>query len=432
MYIICEYNVDKEKTAYVPTGLTDFTTGSDTYYIRFTYNTANQSIVQINEGDTLLPYEPYYDEKVLPAESFIQEVAESITKEYSPYYHGPFVISKSQFSEFYKGLQDTYSGLELNRSTVYSTVISLFDDLVAAAPEYVSKKALGTASGTDANDQPYTIYEYVFKPKHQTSSLSDKKVPVILLDGCIHGFEKCSTYGLYLFAKDLVENWDKNEALKNVRCHTEIHIIPVVNPYGFDNNTYKNANGVNINRNFYGTDWVSSEDPSSSDYNGLEPFDQPESTIIRDWIFDNDERILFYANCHTNGQYNATGYAEMNACMSSTDRNDEYFNKIYNCFVRHIDEQTLLWPSMYENITLSASVMCGHIQSSPTEGNAGGYAAAWAEDYNNVVAMTLEGFNGLYANSQTQVVPLFSADALKINSENIGNMVIQMLYEFAE
>lgn len=51
-------------------------------------------------------------------------------------------------------------------------------------------------------------------------------------------------------------------------------MIPVSNPYGFDNLIYKNANGVNINRNFFcGDNWKTDVSPSSDDYNGLEPFD---------------------------------------------------------------------------------------------------------------------------------------------------------------
>ena len=404
------------------------TTQSNTRYIRFGGTQLYSSQAQINEGSELLEYEPYYDWKIPDVSA--NKIVDAISGG-GPYEHGPFDIKMADFCAWYEGLQEEYATSSVfGRDTTYAEVIAAFDALAALDTQYITKNTLGTASGTDANDQPYTIYEYVFKPKRYPITLNKKKVPKIMMDGSIHGFEKNSTYGLYYFLKDLAENWDKSRVLTALRSHVEIHVIPVTNPYGFDNNTYKNANSVNINRNFdHPGDWVVV--PSGDDQNGLEAFDQPESAIIRDWINNNYDNILCYMNLHTNGQYNASGYGEMNACMTSSDRNDPYYNRIFNVFARHIEEQTLMWPKLYNAITPSSAAFCGKNQSNATSDSTKGTASAWANTMNNLLAMTLEGFNGLVVND-AQVIGLFSANSKKINSENIGNMVIQMICEFGE
>lgn len=365
----------------------------------------------------------------IPEQTVAEAVKKLINGDLSAYNHGPFDLYRWRFGDWYSGLQEDYTGF--SRTTKYADIIAAFDALMALDAQYISKNTLGTASGTDSGGNSYTMYEYVFKPKNYTSgSLNTKKVPKIYIDGSVHGFEKCGTFGLYYFLKDLVVNWDKNASLAAIRQSVEIHVIPVSNPYGFDNFIYKNGNGVNINRNFdHNGEWIVV--PDGNQQNGLAPFDQPESAIIRDWILADEENILCYLPLHTNGMWNVSNYGEMNASMPSSDRYDDYYNRIFRVITNHIEEQTIRWPLMYENIRPGSSTFCGKIQASVTEASTKGTASQWANTMRRIVSMTFEGFNGININD-VQIVETFSAQAQKMNSENIGNIVIQMLREYSD
>lgn len=371
----------------------------------------------------------YVTKAVARHENAIKKAETTINIVESVYNHGGYVSSKGEYSEYYKGLQNSYTGLGYN--SLYSDVIAAFDALMNSYPDYITKNALGMASGTDAGGNDYVIYEYVFSPKQKTNALNNKKIARIYMDGSIHGFEKCSTYGIYYFLKDICENWDKNSTLENMRAFIEFHIIPVSNPWGFDNKQYNNANNVNINRNFDAENWEPVVDPEKPGNNtGSEPFDQPESAIIRDWIIAGKDDILMYFNCHTNGVV-TTGVSAMNDCVARGDLNDEYFNKIFAVFCKHIDKQTVIIPRMYPQVTLSADEMCGSIAVRTANSVKKGTASAWAAVYQNVIAMTLETFNKLVDDNNTTIIDSFSSDALKLNSEIIGNMVGQIVSEYS-
>lgn len=358
----------------------------------------------------------------------IEFLKNALNYNFSPYNHGEYITNKEDYSEYYTGKQSDYSAF--GESTVYSEVLSAFDALMNNANGYITKNALGTASGTDSGGNPYTIYEYVFKPKQKTSVYSSKKTPKIYMDGSIHGFEKNSTFGLYYFLKDIVEHWDDVRSLEAIRNSVEFHIIPVSNPYGFDRNEYVNGNGVNINRNFaHPGDWIVVLEPDT-EVNGLSAFDQPESAIIRDWLLAGENDILMYFNCHTNGRI-TTGYAEMNPLMTSNDRNDQYFNKLFDAFIRQINRQTIRLPLMYSLIQPSTSEMCGTITSSPTSNATKGTASTWADTMETMLAMTLEVFNGLKNSVGDTVIVKYSDDSKKICSEMIGNIVINVLLEYS-
>jgi hypothetical protein len=346
----------------------------------------------------------------------------------SPYYKGAFGTYKADFAKFYTGKNEDYTTGSLGRSTKYSEVISLFDALMAMDTAYVSKNSLGTASGTDEGGNAYTLYEYVFtanayKPDGLATAAVLKKNPVILCDAAIHGFEKNSTYGLYYFLYDLVNNYADDPVLSAIRENVTIKIIPVSNPYGFDNNSYVNGNGVNINRNFYDSKWA----PDAEDATGEEPFDQPESVIIRDWVLANQRDLMAYFNMHTNGQYSAVSFSEANALMPKFKRsnNDPYYNRLAYIIQRHIQMQTNKFRDMY---SLDISGFFGKYQG---ENNSVGTASVWATEQAKVVSMTFEMFNGISIND-VSVIALFSAESKKICSELIGNMIAQTVFEYSD
>lgn len=137
-------------------------------------------------------------------------------------------------------------------------------------------------------------------------SVGDLTKPMIFIDGTMHGAHewRCTHW-----VKEFIERIDKpllddNKAiideLKTKFCFMA---IPCLNTYGYLNNSYNNANGVNLNRNF-SVGWdnykVNGYDvPGNSNYKGTAPMSEPESQIIQN-IYDT-YRVIGHVNCHTWG-----------------------------------------------------------------------------------------------------------------------------------
>ena len=140
--------------------------------------------------------------------------------------------------------------------------------------------------------------------------------------------------------------------------------------------------------------------------------------------------MLYYLNLHTNGQYNAAGWAEANYCMSSNDRNDDYFNRIYTVFSKHITQQTYEFAKMYDIDFGGAFFGTIHTEASTESGK--GTVQIYCHTYfGNVMGMTLESFNGVTVDGESAIAVL-SPQSTKMCSEIIGNMVVQILGEYGE
>lgn len=168
--------------------------------------------------------------------------------------------------------------------TNYDALIAMYDALVTTNPDYITKNTL--THGT------FTNYEYVFtmgarnSGNGQRSKDSQIAKPVVLLMAGVHGHERCSIMGLYLFAKALCESPE----LSPLRNGLTVKMIPVVCPSGYNNNTRVNANGVNINRNF-DANWVLTPDDGMN-YSGASPADQDETQVVQDWFAANTDAII--------------------------------------------------------------------------------------------------------------------------------------------
>jgi len=126
--------------------------------------------------------------------------------------------------------------------------------------------------------------------------IDEKGEPGVLLLGAHHGDEKIAFELLIFFIKYMIENYDKDERIKNAVDSTQIFIIPMINPDGVEVNQRKNCNpdpehGVNTNRNF-GYDWEYYElapdafnyewaiSPTNWNYRGPSPNSESETQAI--------------------------------------------------------------------------------------------------------------------------------------------------------
>lgn len=153
-------------------------------------------------------------------------------------------------------------------------VYDIYDDLVSNFPDYVTREKLG---------EEYTglpIYLYNFKPPMPISprEIVGYRHPKVFFSH-IHGHEKRAAFGGASFFYDLCHNWENNSTLQMMRWNIEISVVPIVNPWGFNNNDRLNSRGVDINRNFP-TGWTPDYNDIDYDYPGESPASEVETQLI--------------------------------------------------------------------------------------------------------------------------------------------------------
>src|SRR5690625_148564 len=136
-------------------------------------------------------------------------------------------------------------------------------------------------------------------------SVGDTSKPMILVDGTMHGgHEWTCTHWVKAFIEMIADppnNYWK-PFIEKMRAEFCFFAIPCLNTYGYLNNSYLNANGVNLNRNFpLGWDKYRTDEPGHSQYKGPEPFSEPESKMIKEFV--EKYKVVGYVNCHTWGGY---------------------------------------------------------------------------------------------------------------------------------
>lgn len=119
-------------------------------------------------------------------------------------------------------------------------------------------------------------------------NIGDPDKPAMFFGASIHGWEWENAYGLLRLAEVLCQN----PAVENLPTRgLSYKIIPIQNPYGFDNFTRHNANGVDLNRNF-ACEWnrfdyaQDRKTPWDYNYKGSAASSEPETTIIQNILGD--------------------------------------------------------------------------------------------------------------------------------------------------
>ena len=116
----------------------------------------------------------------------------------------------------------------------------------------------------------------------------------VLFDGAIHGTEAIGSELLYSYSEWLLESHDT--LAEDILETTYTLMIPVVNT-DKENYARKNANGVDLNRNF-ANGWSNSgsTNPDSDQYRGPAPLSEPESQTLVN-VFESF-KPSFYVNLH--------------------------------------------------------------------------------------------------------------------------------------
>lgn len=193
-----------------------------------------------------------------------------------------------------------------------SDIIDGYDALVTLYPDYITKEELGDDASGD-----YKVYRYDFTPSIPSTTGSPGRgfgtaytnadIPVIVIDACIHGFEKPCARALLNLMTMICNSEDG--LLRWFRDNIHFVIIPVLNPYGYAHDLRVNYNHVDLNKNFPVYWSNGNSDPTSDEYRGSEPLSEPESQYLADILTEVKDNCIIHYSYHTHGLFDS--YAHM-------------------------------------------------------------------------------------------------------------------------
>ena len=344
------------------------------------------------------------------SQSCESEIEMSLGINESPYHHslewGNVPIINS-FGSYFTSIDD-YS---FNYTSTTEEVYTQFDKLVSRYPDVAFSYVIGYASDGQA------IYCY------RVGAINNTRAPRIIIVCAQHGFEKSSSYGTFLFVRELLMN--NGPLFDYLKKTVDFVIVPVANPYGFDTCLYKNKNKVNLNRNWPVINWTPmADDINSSNYPGLEPLNQPETIAIDNIIAENHDSSLII-DFHTYGASNVTSLEELNwiGIPYLEDVRDEYYNGIFDVANTHLSRTASFFPAKYgknrERIREAAYI--GTVSSCSfyrTRGTLNNYGAQ-----KKIISVTFEGFNGFPDDKER-----FTPEVAEANAE----LLACFIYSFCE
>ena len=146
------------------------------------------------------------------------------------------------------------------------------------------------------NTNTYPVYEYDFIPKNYSRT--------ILLTSGMHTYELSASFGLAYFIKDYMTKPNAHKGFSYIRQNVRMKVIPIVNPWGFNQSpkVYGNVNGVNPNRNFdVNGSWETYPNNPGNEWNykGTSAFSEQETKNIVNWLYYNKDIAEFWIDCHT-------------------------------------------------------------------------------------------------------------------------------------
>lgn len=304
---------------------------------------------------------------------------------------------------FYESHAVDYSQFSWSSNTSY--VYASFDSLMSSDSAFISKHIIGTA----CDGQELFYYEF--------GKEDGVNKPNIIIICSQHGFEKNSTYGTYYFLKDVVDNKDSSQFLNYVYNNLHLIIVPVVNPSGFNAFSYKNSNGVNLNRNWPVINWTGNYDQSGPNYSGLAPLDQPE-TLAVDSLIDLNVDAKLFIDFHSNGSGVLSSPGSINWLSFPMYEDTLTRRTMLDLSSKHLDSITSNFKRIYgdERPVLMDVTCLGWIEVAQQYATVGYASTSMAQ--RGLSSLTFEGFSGFPDDSQP-----FLPDVAKANSELIGNYI---------
>jgi hypothetical protein len=142
--------------------------------------------------------------------------------------------------------------------------------------------------GTSQNGAPLELYALGDGPRH------------VLVLGGQHGGPEANTVEL---AGGLLDYFAANP--EQIPAGLELDVLPIANPDGFAAGSRQFASGVDPNRNWGTADWRPDAYDSNAVFRtglgGPEPFSEPETRAVAEWILTN--KPVFIVNYHSAGGF---------------------------------------------------------------------------------------------------------------------------------
>lgn len=221
-----------------------------------------------------------------------------------------------------------YSGYTLqsttsNEATAPSSgnLASLYekwDALVTAYPNNVSMEVLGTASSYEIRCYTITSNSDQFKWVDSHSLTPQTNLKILWLSG-IHGHESTVFVDDLKFFTELLKQ--DNEVTARLMDNCVFKVIPAICPWGYNNGSRINANGVNINRNFKASWKLSGE--STNDYSGASAMSEEETQIVAQFLKDNSDCYMAI-NRHSSSEFTPTSVLGFFVSQFEVDRKLAY------------------------------------------------------------------------------------------------------------
>lgn len=127
----------------------------------------------------------------------------------------------------------------------YSTFVTDLNELNTNYPELIEIFTTQEQFGLPDCEGGYKIW---------VARITNEKVgsnkPEILFVGGHHGDEGISIETPYYLIEFLLENYASNASIRYLVDHREIYIIPVINPWGWENNKREDFNNEDVNRDY--------------------------------------------------------------------------------------------------------------------------------------------------------------------------------------
>ena len=276
----------------------------------------NEGTVVTEDADNYLVITPMSSSDVAPPAWLMVEQNGSPTepfvlKENVKTKHSNRYMFTDMVSNFKKTTETYFSESDIGRNTSdrVGALYAKWDELVTYAPDYVTKEFLWY---DDSGEFP--VYRYKFKPDppavvarndrfEATSDLNPFRVLAVAL---IHGHEWRVANQVLGFFSDLTKEWTGNEALTALRWNIEFDVIPIYSPWGYQNGTRGNSNGVDLNQNLT-TDFIV-QDEGSNYYSGLEALSEDENKNFDEYLDTLPYKYDFGIDFHSANDYTRSLY----------------------------------------------------------------------------------------------------------------------------
>ncbi|MBE5807886.1 MAG: DUF2817 domain-containing protein [Clostridiales bacterium] len=284
-----------------------------------------------------------------------------------------------------------------------------WNKMILGHEDYVTRMDLGFSSDDQTVCSLYTF---------RSASAREDGPKIIIVSGQ-HGYEKAAPFGLYYFANDLLNNWENDSTLTYLHDNVTLLIMPLMNPYGFDNYVRFNANGVDLNRN-YDVHFSLKNELSS----GPEAFSERETRMVRGVVEKNLDALCLI-DFHNYGWSDVRREPGDNIIWHSyTGRveKDAYYGFFYSASERFVSEMVPYYEGQYR---LREGSTYGRITTHTNKG--GSLLRDWALS-KDLMAMTFELPGGLPGEG----VKIASTRVQRMNAEFFGNWLRIVLDTYAK